>query len=57
MKGDDWKLVVSDNGIGKQADPTKAKQGGLGTAIVQAWPSSSIPGQRRLQGPMAYACR
>jgi two-component sensor histidine kinase len=33
-KGADWKLVVSDNGIGKSGDETGA--GGLGTVIVKA---------------------
>jgi chemotaxis protein methyltransferase CheR len=33
-KGEDWKLVVSDNGVGKSAKD--AGGGGLGTVIVQA---------------------
>lgn len=36
VQGQDWKLVVSDNGIGKQDDAEAATSGGLGTAIVQA---------------------
>jgi len=32
----DWKLVVSDNGIGKNHGPIAESGGGLGTAIVQA---------------------
>lgn len=34
-KGADWKLVVSDNGVGKSADETPGA-GGLGTVIVKA---------------------
>lgn len=33
---DDWKLTVSDNGIGKNSKVEPANTGGLGTAIVQA---------------------
>ncbi|RCW78592.1 chemotaxis protein methyltransferase CheR [Phyllobacterium bourgognense] len=32
----DWKLIVSDNGIGKNTVTTSETAGGLGTAIVQA---------------------
>lgn len=32
----DWKLIVSDNGIGKNSDTAKEITGGLGTAIVEA---------------------
>lgn len=32
----DWKLIVSDNGIGKNTVTTSETTGGLGTAIVQA---------------------
>ncbi|PZM11570.1 sensor histidine kinase [Rhizobium tubonense] len=32
----DWKLVVSDNGIGKNEGPVAEAGGGLGTAIIQA---------------------
>lgn len=36
IRGPDWKLIVSDNGVGKQADGAAETSGGLGTAIVQA---------------------
>ncbi|MFA1625744.1 sensor histidine kinase [Rhizobium mongolense] len=36
IRGADWKLIVSDNGVGKQADGAAETSGGLGTAIVQA---------------------
>ncbi|CAN7636145.1 sensor histidine kinase [Rhizobium sp. LjRoot258] len=36
IRGPDWKLIVSDSGIGKQADGAAEPSGGLGTAIVQA---------------------
>jgi chemotaxis protein methyltransferase CheR len=36
VNGADWKLVVSDNGVGKEAVPAPKPGGGLGTAIVQA---------------------
>ncbi len=36
VNGSDWKLVVSDNGVGKDAVPAPKSGGGLGTAIVQA---------------------
>ena len=35
-KGDDWKLIVSDNGVGKSASDAVETAGGLGTVIVQA---------------------
>ena len=35
-QGADWKLVVSDNGVGKSADPGPGSEGGLGTVIVNA---------------------
>lgn len=34
--GEDWKLVVADNGVGMSANDTAAGPGGLGTVIVQA---------------------
>jgi two-component sensor histidine kinase len=34
--GPDWKLTVSDNGVGKSASDSDGKKPGLGTAIVQA---------------------
>lgn len=36
IDGADWKLTVSDNGIGKNTDDAAANTVGLGTAIVQA---------------------
>jgi chemotaxis protein methyltransferase CheR len=36
VQGHDWKLVVADNGVGKQDDDAGSASGGLGTAIVQA---------------------
>ena len=36
VRGGDWKLVVSDNGVGRSAESTVAKNPGLGTAIVKA---------------------
>jgi two-component sensor histidine kinase len=36
IDGDDWKLTVSDNGIGKAGTGTEAPSPGLGTAIVEA---------------------
>ncbi|RVH74302.1 sensor histidine kinase [Sinorhizobium meliloti] len=36
IRGPDWQLIVSDNGVGKQADGAVETSGGLGTAIVQA---------------------
>ena len=35
-QGADWKLIVSDNGVGKSAAGDAASQGGLGTIIVKA---------------------
>lgn len=35
-KGADWKLIVSDNGIGKDMNNAVETAGGLGTVIVQA---------------------
>jgi chemotaxis protein methyltransferase CheR len=35
-KGDDWKLVVSDNGVGKDLSAAADIVSGLGTVIVQA---------------------
>jgi two-component sensor histidine kinase len=32
----DWKLTVSDNGIGKQDLSASQKKGGLGTSLVQS---------------------
>lgn len=37
VDGADWKLIVSDNGVGKGAgSPAPARGGGLGTTIVEA---------------------
>jgi two-component sensor histidine kinase len=36
ISGLDWKLAVSDNGIGKLLDEAIKPAGGLGTAIVRA---------------------
>ncbi len=35
-RGMDWRLMVSDNGVGKTQSATPAAQGGLGTVIVDA---------------------
>src|SRR5258707_4677216 len=35
-QGTDWKLVVSDNGVGKAASNAARAPGGLGTIIVKA---------------------
>jgi len=35
-KGEDWKIVVSDNGVGKAASAPGEAVGGLGTVIVEA---------------------
>jgi chemotaxis protein methyltransferase CheR len=35
-QGADWKLIVSDNGVGKRADEVAETPGGLGTIIVKA---------------------
>jgi two-component sensor histidine kinase len=36
VNGPDWKLIVSDNGVGRGADDLTPRSGGLGTAIVTA---------------------
>lgn len=36
IDGDDWKLTVSDNGVGKPTGDVPAANGGLGTIIVKA---------------------
>ncbi len=36
VNGDDWKLTVSDNGVGKDGTLPVKSEGGLGTAIVHA---------------------
>lgn len=36
IDGPDWKLIVSDNGVGKDAAATSTGEGGLGTTIVKA---------------------
>src|SRR3984893_6859171 len=36
IDGSDWKLVVSDKGIGKQEAAASPAKGGLGTALVKA---------------------
>ena len=36
VQGNDWRLIVSDNGVGKAEMLTGDQAGGLGTAIVQA---------------------
>lgn len=36
IKGQDWKLTVADNGVGKATSATSASNTGLGTAIVEA---------------------
>ena len=35
-RGEDWKLIVSDNGVGKEAHTGVVGAGGLGTVIVRA---------------------
>ena len=35
-RGDDWKLIVSDNGVGKDMNAGTVAVGGLGAVIVQA---------------------
>jgi two-component sensor histidine kinase len=35
-RDDDWKLIVSDNGVGKAADEAQVPASGLGTVIVKA---------------------
>ncbi|WP_246731474.1 sensor histidine kinase [Methylocapsa sp. S129] len=34
--GDDWRLVVSDNGVGKPAESVPPRKNGLGTSLVSA---------------------
>ncbi len=36
IDGADWKLIVSDNGVGNDASPATRADGGLGTTIVEA---------------------
>jgi chemotaxis protein methyltransferase CheR len=36
VQGDDWRLSVVDNGIGRQGDHAGTSSGGLGTAVVKA---------------------
>jgi chemotaxis protein methyltransferase CheR len=36
IDADNWKLVVGDNGIGKEAEPTVSPESGLGTTIVKS---------------------
>jgi len=36
VSGDHWRLIVSDNGVGKAAADTEKESSGLGTAIVNA---------------------
>jgi Signal transduction histidine kinase len=36
VNGSDWKLVVSDNGIGKPIKPTATAGGGLGSSLIKA---------------------
>jgi two-component sensor histidine kinase len=36
VDGSDWKLTISDNGVGKMADEAPRTAGGLGTTIVKA---------------------
>jgi chemotaxis protein methyltransferase CheR len=36
VAGADWKLIISDNGVGTSIQHGSAKKGGLGTAIVKA---------------------
>ena len=36
VAGTDWKLTISDNGMGKSEPSTNQKKGGLGTSLVQA---------------------
>jgi two-component sensor histidine kinase len=36
VNGSDWKLVVSDNGIGKPIETTAAAGGGLGSSLIKA---------------------
>jgi two-component sensor histidine kinase len=34
--GADWRLIVSDNGVGRAIEPPSSKKGGLGTSLVTA---------------------
>lgn len=36
IKGDDWSLIVADNGVGKSESSKSKADGGLGTSIVSA---------------------
>jgi chemotaxis protein methyltransferase CheR len=36
VAGTDWKLTISDNGMGKSEPSTNQKKGGLGTSLVQS---------------------
>lgn len=36
IDGTDWKLIVSDNGVGKSHEPAAKRKPGLGTTIVKA---------------------
>ena len=36
VAGTDWKLTISDNGIGKPDVKREPKQAGLGTSLIQA---------------------
>src|ERR1700686_3211319 len=36
VAGTDWKLTISDNGMGKPEPGTEPKKGGLGTSLVQS---------------------
>jgi chemotaxis protein methyltransferase CheR len=36
IDGADWKLAVSDNGVGKGDSDSRAKESGLGTSIIEA---------------------
>ena len=36
VNGSDWKLVVSDNGIGKPIETTATVGGGLGSSLIKA---------------------
>jgi two-component sensor histidine kinase len=36
VDGSDWKLTISDNGVGKMVDEAPRTEGGLGTTIVKA---------------------
>lgn len=36
VEGTDWRLKVTDNGVGRQTDRKVVANGGLGTAVVRA---------------------